>query len=139
MVSCHGPLGYYYVACPPAESPSKTQPPSNIQAGIETMSPPAHTIIHVIYRWENKAKGTPMKFKIFKVPTMFTVQDLITGLEGKDHHAAVEYKELGDGQWSKDLTIPYKDDKAKKRLADIGWGEHKGKGSAPTWMTLEKC
>ncbi|KAF2151166.1 hypothetical protein K461DRAFT_258171 [Myriangium duriaei CBS 260.36] len=141
---------YEGLAVPPKKKKKKCKSvaPPGLVAGAAYVFPRKHTYVHIIRNvkvWE-PGTGSKWGFKIHRVPTSLSVGEFLEAMCGGDGDAAkgacaTEVVELGDGAWSKGLSVEYGSDKAGATMASLGWNEKRGGDNSlpPVWLVLHKA
>ncbi|GAB7360473.1 hypothetical protein MBLNU230_g8425t1 [Neophaeotheca triangularis] len=138
---------------PSVERKTNSLAPPSLREGTNYMFPPTHTMLHIFNKaapiWEPHYQNQNLDFKIFKVGTNFSVEDVIervrgvggdeAGREKCEGWAAVEVVEVGDGRWVRGSAVRYGSCKAKGgRLGELGWGGKRGGDLPPVWIVVMK-
>ncbi|KAI9787625.1 MAG: hypothetical protein M1839_000156 [Geoglossum umbratile] len=117
---------------------------AGLPRGVNYLYPKKHTTIRVVKGNFDPLSSPRQEFDFwaYKVPTILTVSDLIHQLGaqagGNDKCGVTELLEVGDGTWSKGVTIFQKDDQKKQTLAAMGWDEARGTTKPVVWLKLHK-
>lgn len=77
-------------------------------------------------------------FRIYTAQDNSTVAELITALGGEDKGSVTQVWEWGEGRWKKGSRMRKDEEKAGRRLRELGWGEAGGRKKAPVWLYFEK-
>ncbi len=112
--------------------------------GMTYLFPAQYTCLHVITSTVVPFDHPDVEFQftILQCPINMTVIELLNQLDASkgpdDKNGVTECLELGDGYWSKGLSIFKNDGAAKKTLAQVGWDQKRGVSHKPVWLVVSR-
>ncbi|KAI9884897.1 MAG: hypothetical protein M1823_003304 [Watsoniomyces obsoletus] len=137
---------------PPPPPPPQPPPPPPAQPaflpgmtqGMTYLFPAEYTCLHVILNpvVPFESPDVEFQFTILRCPVNMTVLELLNQLGATkgpaDKNGVTECLELGDGYWSKGLSIFKSDGAAKSTLAQVGWDQKRGTSHKPVWLVVSR-
>ena len=101
--------------------------------GVRFLFPLDTAIFHVMNRGYRKHESDGW-MQPWEFPTRLTVVDLCQALGVRK--GITECHEIGNGKWIPSQTIYPTDQRAGKKLEEVGWTADRGKTSKPVWIEI---